>query len=68
MRISKVFEQLARVADILEDMNRRIGALESDEEGRGYEEAYACRKEIQELKTANETPAAQEPAPEAKEI
>jgi hypothetical protein len=55
-----------RIADILEHMNRRIGALESDEEGRGYEDARACQKWLEELRTANENDAAQEPAPEAK--
>lgn len=64
MRIPQ--ELIARVADALDELNWRIQALESDSEGGGYEYGEALRKGIQELRTANETLAAQEPAPEAK--
>jgi hypothetical protein len=55
-----------RIADILDQMNNRIGALEIDEEGGNWQDRQQCEEMIQELRTANENDAAQEPAPEAK--
>jgi hypothetical protein len=58
---------LKRIADILDQMNSRIGTLEIDEEGGNWQDRQQCEEMIQELRTANEKDAAQEPAPEATE-
>jgi hypothetical protein len=58
---------LKRIADILDQMNSRIGALEITDEGDNWEYRQACEDMIEELRTANEKDAAQEPAPEAKQ-